>query len=76
MRTFLDYVRKDEKINVLNEITLVRYERNGEITNYVVFRKAKNITDVTIRNEMVTINNFINYCFADAKVTPKTIAFC
>ena len=28
MRTFLDYVRKDDKINVLNESTLVRYERN------------------------------------------------
>ena len=32
----LDYVRKDDKINVLNESTLVRYERNGEITNYII----------------------------------------
>ena len=69
IRTFLDYVRKDDKINVLNESTLVRYERNGEITNYVAYRKAKGISDTTIRNEMVTINNFIKYCFADAKVT-------
>ena len=69
MRTFLDYVRKDDKINVLNESTLVRYERNGSITNYVAFRKAKDISDSTIRNEMVTINHFIKYCFADAKVT-------
>ena len=39
MRTFLDYVLKDDKINILNESTLVRYERNGEITNYVNFQK-------------------------------------
>ena len=61
IRTFLDQVRKDDKINVLNESTLVRYERNGEITNYVAFRKAKEISDTTIRNEMVTIDNYTKY---------------
>ena len=53
----------------MNESTLVRHERNDEITNYVEYRKAKEISDTTIRNEMVTINNFIKYCFADVKVT-------
>ena len=69
MRTFLDYVRKDDKITTLSESTLRRYERNGEVTNYVSFRKRKNIGDTTIRNEMTTINSFMKYCFADAKVT-------
>jgi|TARA_B100001971_G_scaffold31102_1_gene25504 predicted transport protein len=69
MRTFLDYVRKDDKITALDESTLPGYERNGEITNYVSFRKKKGISDVTIRNEMTTINSFMKYCFADAKVT-------
>ena len=53
----------------MNESTLVRHERNDEITIYVAYRKAKEISDTTIRNEMVTINNFIKYCFADVKVT-------
>ncbi len=69
MRTFLNYVRKEDKINVLDESTLVRYDRNGEITNYVAYRKAKGISDITIRNEMVTINNFIKYCFTNVRVT-------
>ena len=39
MQHFLDYVRKDDKITALDESTLRRYERNGELTNYVSFRK-------------------------------------
>ena len=33
MRTFLDYVIKEDKVNLLNESTLVRYKRNNIITN-------------------------------------------
>ena len=34
MRTFLNYVRKDDKITDLDENTLRRYERKGELTNF------------------------------------------
>ena len=69
MRTFLNYVRKDDKITDLDENTLRRYERNGELTNFVAFRKQNDISDTTIRNEMTTINSFMKYCYSDAKVT-------
>ena len=69
MNTFLDQVGKDVKVNSLSENTLTNYERNGKETNYVAFRQSKGITDVTIRNEMVTFNNFIKECFSKFKVT-------
>lgn len=69
MGHFLEYVRKDDKISDLDENTIRHYERNGVITNYVQFRKNKNIKDVTIRNEITTFNNFIRYCYEFTKVT-------
>ena len=69
MRTFLEYVRKDDKITALDDSTLRRYERNGEVTNYLSWRKAQGISDVTVRNEMTTFNAFMKYCYMDAKVT-------
>ena len=51
------------------KVRLDRYERNGEITNYFAFRIGKDISDATFRNEMVKINNFVKYYFADSKVT-------
>ena len=53
MRTS-NYVRKDDKITDLDENTLRRYERNGELTNFVAFEKQNDISDTTIRNGMTT----------------------
>lgn len=69
MRTFLEYVGTNDKVTTLKESLLVEHERNGKITNYVAFRKSKDISDSTIRNEMITFNSFIKYCFTRAKVT-------
>ena len=69
MRTFLEYVRKDDKITDLRDTTLIRYERYNGITSYPAFRQAKQISDSTIWNEMTTINSFMKYCYSVAKLT-------
>jgi hypothetical protein len=39
MRTFLDYVKKDDKVNTLEADILESYKKNDKLTNYIAFRK-------------------------------------
>ena len=69
MKHFLNYVRKDDRITDLDENTLQHYERNGEITTYVLFRSSKGVKEITILNEMSQINHFMKHCYTMIKVT-------
>ena len=47
MRTFLEYVAKDDKITTLNKEILREHRRLGEKSNYVSFRKNKKISSIS-----------------------------
>lgn len=54
MNHFKNFVNAEYKLNTLNK---------GALAKYQTYRRAKNITDVTIRNEQATINHFCNWAY-------------
>jgi len=61
LKHFLDYLHKDAKVKDLGVNTLLSYEREGEDISYELFRKRKGIADVTIRNEIASINACMSF---------------
>ena len=60
LKHFLNYICKDTKVRDLREFDLERY---------VSFRRKKGISDVTIRQEISTINSAMSYIYDRLKQT-------
>lgn len=57
---FLDYIGRDTKVSEL---------RDYDLDGYVLFRRKKSIADITIRNEVSTINAAMAYIYDRLKQT-------
>lgn len=67
---FVEYVGEKVNHSNLGINTLVRYERNGEETNYILFRTEQGDAKQTIRNEISTINACQRYLYEVEQLTP------
>ena len=60
LKHFLEYVGKDTKVTSLGEF---------DLDGFVKFRRKKGVKDITIRNEVATINAAMNWIFTRLKQT-------